>query len=282
MSLLPRIQKLSISSLFESEKSPKKIIQTKKKFLNISLNKNILSRNMENSYEENKNNKNNLKTSLSHIKNCLSSTNRKKEVKMTSTNTQTQFEDFSKNINIFSEVSYTNLYKGRKYLPKYNRTILSNEFLKNHFFHHPSNCKNYYVNSNYLRFNNNHTKHIVSDDISLVGILQNQTNSNFNNKYNLKYWTNNKKKKEQIKQCFNLIKKGINLNDIDILLNGRKDISSYNIQTTPNALSEQKFYNLSNIKSIRERKGNSNLTVNTLEHIRPLTTINSNIYASKY
>ena len=51
---------------------------------------------------------------------------------------------------------------------------------------------------------------------------------------------------------------------------------------TPNALSEQKFYNLSNIKSIRERKGNSNLTVNTLEHIRPLTTINSNIFASKY
>ncbi len=279
---LPRVKKLSISSLFsESDKSPKKIISNRK-FINQTINKNILSRNIENSYEENKSNKNNLKSSFSHSKNCLSTTNRKIEVKTASTNTQTQFEDFPKKINMFSKVSYTNLYKGRRFLPKYNRSILNNEFLKNHFFDYPSNCKNYNVNSNYIRFNNNHTKHIVSDDISLVGILQNQTNSNFNNKYKLKYWTNNKKKKEQIKRCFNLIKKGINLNDIDNLLNGPKEITSYNIQTTPNFLSNTNLFNISHIKSIRERKGKYNLTVNTLEHIRPLTTVNSNILTSKY
>jgi hypothetical protein len=223
---------------------------------------------MENSYEENKNNKNNLKTSLSHIKNCLSSTNRKKEVKMTSTNTQTQFEDFSKNINIFSEVSYTNLYKGRKYLPKYNRTILSNEFLKNHLFNYPS----FHVNNNIITFKNKNLKHIVTDDVSLLGILQNQTNSNFNNKYNLKYWTNNKKKKEQIKRCFNLIKKGINLNDIDNILNSQKEIISYKIQTPK----IETINNNSQIKKINERK-KYNLTINTLENIRPLTTFNKRI-----
>ena len=124
---LPRIKKLSISSLFsESDKSPKKIISNQK-FINQTINKNILSRNIENSYEENKSNKNNLKSSFSHSKNCLSTTNRKIEVKTASTNTQTQFEDFPKKINMFSKVSYTNLYKGRRFLPKYNRSILKNE-----------------------------------------------------------------------------------------------------------------------------------------------------------
>ena len=127
-------------------------------------------------------------------------------------------------------------------------------------------------NSNIIKFKNKNKKEIVKNDISLLGILQNQTNSNFNNKYDLKYWTNNQKKKEQIKHCFTLIKKGINLNDIDNMLNGPKEITSYNIQTAPNIKIKKKIDNFSNLKKRIERKNNYNLTVNTLEKIRPLTT----------
>ena len=81
----------------------------------------------------------------------------------------------------------------------------------------------------------------------------NQTTSNFNNKYQVQYWTNDKKKKEEILKCFNLIRKGTDLNDIDNMLNGPKEIITYRIQTESNRIDDY-FYESSNIKSIQERK----------------------------
>ena len=74
----------------------------------------------------------------------------------------------------------------------------------------------------------------------------------------------------------------MNLNDIDNMLNGPKELITYNIQTSPNVKSKMNLDNNSHMKLIRERKNNYNLTVNTLEHIRPLSTLNSKILKSNY
>ena len=282
----PLISKLSLSLSNESDNSPKRLIANQKfiPIKNKTINKDIIKG--KNDLEDNLN-ISNLKTSLSHNnKQSFSTTDRRIKVKKISKNTQTQFDNSPKKIKLFSKVTYTNLYKGRKFIPKFTKIktprILNNEFLKTHFYSQPENLKNFHVNSNFLKFQNINKKHIVTDDISLLGILQNQTNSNFNNKYQLKYWTNSKKKKEQIKRCFNLIKKGMNLNDIDNMLNGPKELITYNIQTSPNVKSKMNFDNNSHMKLIRERKNNYNLTVNTLEHIRPLSTFNSKMLKSNY
>ena len=276
----PLISTLSLSLSNEFDNSPKRLIANQKfiPIKNKTINKDIIKE--KNDLDDNLS-ISNLKTSLSHNnkQQSFSITDRRIKVKTMSTNTQTQFDNSHKKLKLLSKVTYTNLYKGRKYIPKFTKIktprILNNEFLKTHFYSQPQTLKNFHVNSNFLKFKNINKKLIVTDDISLLGILQNQTNSNFNNKYELKYWTNSKKKKEQIKRCFNLIKKGMNLNDIDNMLNGPKELISYNIQTSPNVKIKMNLDYYSHMKSIRERKNNYNLTVNTLEQIRPLSTFNS-------
>jgi hypothetical protein len=112
---------------------------------------------------------------------------------------------------------------------------------------------------------------IVSDDISLINTLMNQTTSNFNNKYQVQYWTNDKKKKNEILNCFNLIRKGTDLNDIDNMLNGPKEIITYRIQTESNNIDDF-FLENNNMELIKERKKKANLSINTLNFIRPLTS----------
>ena len=281
----PLKSKISLSLSNQSENYPKRLIANQKFCLikNKTINKDIIKDKKD--IDDNLS-ISNLKTSFSHNhKQSFSTTDRRIKVKTISTNTQTQFDNSPKKYKLFSKVNYTNLYKGRKYIPKFTNIktprILNNEFLKTHFFTQPQNLKNFHVKSNFIKFQNINKKYIVKDDISLLGILQNQTNSNFNNKYELKYWTNSKKKKEQIKRYFNLIKKGMNLNDIDNMLNGPKELITYNIQTSPNEKSKMNF-DIFHMKSIRERKNNYNLTVNTLEHIRPLSTFNSKMLKSNY
>jgi hypothetical protein len=128
------------------------------------------------------------------------------------------------------------------------------------------------VNDNILKFKNPNKKYIVTDDISLIGSLLNQTTSNFNNKYKLKYWTSNKRKKEQITYCFNLLKKGMNLKDIDILLNGPKEIISYQIEKNKNNFLIRDKYNI----NVKKNKVN-NVSVNTLEFIRPYSSLNKRV-----
>ena len=98
-----------------------------------------------------------------------------------------------------------------------------------------------------------------------------QNRSNFNNKYQIQYWTKNKRKKEEIKYCFNLIKRGKNLTEINDILNGPKEIISYEIQT--NSDLDNHFFNQKyNMNGIKDRKNKYNITVNTLESIKPLTS----------
>ena len=188
---------------------------------------------------------------------------------LTEEKTQTQFNYEIKNINIFSKESYSKIYNTRYSIPKLKKkknNILNNAFLKSHF---NSNLK---VNDNILKFKNPNKKYIVTDDISLIGSLLNQTTSNFNNKYKLKYWTSNKRKKEQITYCFNLLKKGMNLKDIDILLNGPKEIISYQIEKNKNNFLIRDKYNI----NVKKNKVN-NVSVNTLEFIRPYSSLNKRI-----
>ncbi len=270
----PRISRISLSLSNERNISPSTIITNQKvsSAINRNINKTIKSRN----HEINQNNF--LKTTTNNFnKNPLSSSPKNKKFKTISQVTQTQFEDFPETKITFPKFSYSNYQNRKKFFPKFlnkkNGNFLSNEFLKNHLFNYP----NFHINNNIITFKNKNGKHIVTDDVSLLGILQNQTNSNFNNKYNLKYWTNNKKKKEQIKHCFNLIKKGINLNDIDNILNSQKEIISYKIQTPK----IETINNNSQIKKINERK-KYNLTINTLENTRPLTTFNRRIISNNF
>ena len=99
----------------------------------------------------------------------------------------------------------------------------------------------------------------------------NQTTSNFNNKYQVQYWTNDKKKKNEILNCFNLIRKGTDLNDIDNMLNGPKEIITYRIQTESNNIDDF-FLENNNMELIKKKKKKANLSINTLNFIRPLTS----------
>jgi len=54
---------------------------------------------------------------------------------------------------------------------------------------------------------NQNTYNIVDNNISLENTFKRQTLSNFNNKYNFKFKTNNLKEKEKIKELFYLLKK---------------------------------------------------------------------------
>ena len=54
---------------------------------------------------------------------------------------------------------------------------------------------------------NGNTYNIVDNNISLENTFKKQTLSNFNNKYNFKFKTNNLKEKEKIKELFYLLKK---------------------------------------------------------------------------
>ena len=93
---------------------------------------------------------------------------------------------------------------------------------------------NLLIKNNIIKFKKKKKIIINLNNIDLLKILKNQTNSNFNNKYNLLYKKDNMKKKLKIRKCFNLIQKGVNLNEINKILNGPKEITSYKIQTEPN------------------------------------------------
>ena len=148
-------------------------------------------------------------------------------------------------------------------IPNEKPNILNNKFIKSHFSFRPRNVS---VRHNYINFNNEENKKIVSDDKSLIGSLVNQTNSNFNNKYKIQYWSNNNKKREQIKYCFNLIKNGTNLSSIDYMLNGPKEITFYEIPSLNLTYEDDNFLS----KKIK-LKGKT-VTINNLEHIRPITS----------
>ena len=148
--------------------------------------------------------------------------------------------------------------------------ILKNQIIKNQVTYFPKPS----IKSNYISFQKRSKEikdNIVFDDISLIGNLMNQTMSNFNNKYQIQYWTKNKRKKEEIKYCFNLIKRGKNLTEINDILNGPKEIISYEIQTNSD-LDENFFNQKYNMNGIKDRKNKYNITVNTLESIKPLTS----------
>ena len=74
------------------------------------------------------------------------------------------------------------------------------------------------MKNNIINFNNKNNNLIAFDDKEMINFFKNQTKSNFNNKYNIIFKTKNDKKKEQIKNCFNKIKNGICINEINLEL----------------------------------------------------------------
>ena len=144
--------------------------------------------------------------------------------------------------------------------------ILNNKFLKTHFIFHPQIVS---VKHNIISFKKKKNRNIVFDNKSLMGSLINQTNSNFNNKYKIKYYSNNNRKREQIKYCFNIFKNGKNLSLINELLNKSEKIKS----KSPNQLTIS--YRNDNNFNLKYRK-ETILTINSLEKIRPLTSFHFN------
>jgi len=124
---------------------------------------------------------------------------------------------------------------------------------------------------------------INSNDIDLINEIKKQTYSNFNNKYKLIYRTGDLKKKIKIKQCFNLIQKGVNINEINNILNGPKQIISYKIQTEPNQSKENNFMKINerfNMKFNRIKKNIHNskkITINALGISDPLINYSNSI-----
>ena len=149
-----------------------------------------------------------------------------------------------------------------------NSNILNNKYLKTHFTLHPQIVS---IKHNIISFKKKKKRNIVFDNKSLIGSLLNQTNSNFNNKYKIKFYSNNNRKREQIKYCFNLFKNGKNLSLINELLNkSEKKKCKSPDQSTFSYRSDNNF----KLKKIKE----TNLTINSLEKTRPLTSINFKHY----
>ncbi len=132
------------------------------------------------------------------------------------------------------------------------------------------------VRSNILKLRKKNKIIINSNDIDLVNEIKKQTYSNFNNKYKLLYRTGDMKKKIKIKKCFNLIQKGVNINEINNILNGPKQIITYKIQTEPNNNNENNFVKINerfNMKFNRIKKNIHNskkITINALGYSDPL------------
>ena len=180
-----------------------------------------------------------------------------------------------KNLNLTSQNQYGSQIQNN-FERSFNNTTSSNQskyinnkFIKSHFTLKPQKINNNYVSvkHNFLRFRKNGTKKIVSDDKTLMGSLFKQTKSNFNNKYKIQYFSNDMKKREQIKKCFSLIKKENNLFLIDSILNGKKKSQKNKNQTQLNLTYEDNI-NIK-LKKIRNKKI---ITINSLEQIRPLTS----------
>ena len=165
-----------------------------------------------------------------------------------------------KNLNEDEETNYVHNIINNK------TNILNNKFIKSHFYQQ----KKYLIKDNYINFKNNENDKIVSDDKSLIGSLVNQTNSNFNNKYNIQYWSKNNKKREQIKHCFTLFKNGTNISSIDNMLNGPKEVILYQIPSLNKSIEGNDNFLSKKLKC-------KNVTINSLEQIRPLTGKNINI-----
>ena len=268
----PKISKISLSFNNENtEKLPVKLI---------SLNK----------FKKNLNKSIGIGTNDDNNKNNFS-----KRALITSLNNKTYFTEpnfnrFEYDYDIFPKYKSSRNSKIRLYFPshisntnfKLNKipisrlknakgNILKNQIIKNQVTYIPKPS----IKSNFLSFEKRSKEakdNIVFDDISLIGTLMDQNRSNFNNKYQIQYWTKNKRKKDEIKYCFNLIKRGKNLTEINDILNGPKEIITYQIQKNSD-LDNDSFNQKYNMNHIKERKNKYNMTVNTLESIKPLTSI---------
>ena len=179
-----------------------------------------------------------------------------KEIKFFSPLTQrTSFLDIKKNLLQLSENKADSFNTQKKINSVYSESNINNQSKKML----NNNSHEILLNNNYIKsripIRNNilklkpKIKEIINSDLDLVTALNKQTNSNFNNKYNLFYKTRNFKKKKQIKNCFNLIQKGTNISEINNILNGPKEIITYQIQTEPNQ--ENNYWKLNEIYNMK-------------------------------
>ena len=109
------------------------------------------------------------------------------------TNTNNSFESNTKK----SSRKNINTFFNNKYLQENTDTFKIAKLLLN-------------KNNLHIQFSkpkNENTNNIVDNNISLENTFKKQTLSNFNNKYNFKFKTNNLKEKEKIKELFYLLKK---------------------------------------------------------------------------
>ena len=109
------------------------------------------------------------------------------------TNTNNSFESNTKK----SSKKNINTFFNNKYLQENTDTFKIAKLLLN-------------KNNLHIQFSkpkNENTYNIVDNNISLENTFKKQTLSNFNNKYNFKFKTNNLKEKEKIKELFYLLKK---------------------------------------------------------------------------
>ena len=109
------------------------------------------------------------------------------------TNTNNSFESNTKK----SSRKNINTFFNNKYLQENTDTFKIAKLLLN-------------KNNLHIQFSkpkNENTNNIVDNNISLENTFKKQTLSNFNNKYNFKFRTNNLKEKEKIKELFYLLKK---------------------------------------------------------------------------
>ena len=109
------------------------------------------------------------------------------------TNTNNSFESNNKK----SSKKNINTFFNNKYLQENTDTFKIAKLLLN---------KNN-LNLQFSTPKNENTYNIVDNNISLENTFKKQTLSNFNNKYNFKFKTNNLKEKEKIKELFYLLKK---------------------------------------------------------------------------
>ena len=183
-----------------------------------------------------------------------------------------------KNITLFNlltfkkNVSYYNLNLRNK-----NSNIFSNKIINSHL----DNYQKLSITNNVIKFKNmKENKKILLNDLDLLKEIKNKSTSNFNNKYNINFFNENKLKRDYISNLINKYKKGQTIENLTNEIKNRKFklyISNYNY------IPEEKINNIihlnennliNNLYSNEIINNNNNkVRINSLKITRPLSYV---------
>ena len=260
------------------------IINNKRFFESSSKNKKIKNANVNLFIEKKKFKSYNKDIIYKNSKNILIKENRK--------NNFTKLTRNNNNINILSEIHLSkdkNIENNYTFESNFNNNKLNGKIInKNLLTEKKKNKKKLNIsnkiNNKIIKFSpclyNLFNVPIIDNNNSLEETIKQQTVSNFNNKYNIKFKTKNPIEKEKITTLFNLLKKHKNLD-----FQKNKDLKKYSISNKyknpikynkfierPKSgnikkIKIKRFFSNKNLKNLLNKKSNKMISIKTMNYL---------------